>query len=195
MSISRRGWLQSIGVSSLLGAAAVGRKLNGQTAQALPRSHENHSMGLVGRITSDQLSPMRYLRAWNFSDLPDGKRQTYYRETARPDGSMFREYEFYAVDREIEIAPGLFFPAWTYNGQVPGPTIRATEGDRIRVTFTNAGSDPGRFSLSLPLLIGPNIVPATFAGFMPGDGDVNRVIGALSGANLGGRVATTLIRQ
>ena len=142
MGISRRGWLQSIGVSSLLGAAAVGRKLNGQTAQALPSSHENHSMGLVGRITSDQLSPMGYLRAWNFSDLPDGKRQTYYRETVRPDGTMFREYEFYAVDREIEIAPGMFFPAWTYNGQVPGPTIRATEGDRIRVTFTNAGSHP-----------------------------------------------------
>ena len=26
-----------------------------------------------------------------------------------------------AVDREIEIAPGVFFPAWTYNGTVPGP--------------------------------------------------------------------------
>jgi len=36
----------------------------------------------------------------------------------------------------------MFFPAWTYNGQVPGPTIRATEGDRIKVTFRNAGSHP-----------------------------------------------------
>jgi FtsP/CotA-like multicopper oxidase with cupredoxin domain len=55
---------------------------------------------------------------------------------------MLREYELYATDREIEIAPGMFFPAWTYNGQVPGPTIRATEGDRIRVTFHNVGSHP-----------------------------------------------------
>ena len=32
-----------------------------------------------------------------------------------------REYEVFAQDKEIEIAPGLFFPAWTYNGRVPGP--------------------------------------------------------------------------
>jgi FtsP/CotA-like multicopper oxidase with cupredoxin domain len=60
----------------------------------------------------------------------------------RPDGSLLREYEMYGVDREIEIAPGLFYPAWTYNGEVPGPTIRATEGDRIRVNFLNQGSHP-----------------------------------------------------
>jgi FtsP/CotA-like multicopper oxidase with cupredoxin domain len=47
-----------------------------------------------------------------------------------------------AIDREIEIAPGVFFPAWTFNGQVPGPTLRATEGDRVRVTFLNQGSHP-----------------------------------------------------
>jgi FtsP/CotA-like multicopper oxidase with cupredoxin domain len=99
-------------------------------------------MGLVGRVTSDQLSPTRYLRTWNFADLDPAQRAKYYRETKRPDGTMLREYEIYAVDREIEIAPGLFFPAWTYNGQVPGPTIRATEGDRVKVTFRNAGSHP-----------------------------------------------------
>ena len=36
----------------------------------------------------------------------------------------------------------MFFPAWTFNGQVPGPTMRATEGDRVRVTFINQGSHP-----------------------------------------------------
>jgi FtsP/CotA-like multicopper oxidase with cupredoxin domain len=55
---------------------------------------------------------------------------------------MLREYEIFAVDREIEIAPGVRFPAWTYNGQVPGPTIRATEGDRLRVRFLNQGTHP-----------------------------------------------------
>lgn len=51
-----------------------------------------------------------------------------------------REYTLTALDREIEIAPGVFFPAWTYNGTVPGPVIRATEGDTLRVRFVNAGS-------------------------------------------------------
>ena len=53
-----------------------------------------------------------------------------------------REYSMRALDRDIEIAPGVFFPAWTYNGTVPGPVIRATEGDILRVRFVNAGSHP-----------------------------------------------------
>jgi len=52
------------------------------------------------------------------------------------------EYTLTAIDTEIEIAPGVFFPAWTYNGTVPGPVIRATEGDLLRVNFINAGSHP-----------------------------------------------------
>jgi FtsP/CotA-like multicopper oxidase with cupredoxin domain len=53
-----------------------------------------------------------------------------------------REYTLHAIDRELEIAPGVFFPAWTYNGTVPGPVIRATEDDLLRVRFANGGSHP-----------------------------------------------------
>jgi FtsP/CotA-like multicopper oxidase with cupredoxin domain len=53
-----------------------------------------------------------------------------------------REYKLTAVDRELEVAPGVFFPAWTYNGTAPGPIIRATEGETLRVEFANAGSHP-----------------------------------------------------
>jgi FtsP/CotA-like multicopper oxidase with cupredoxin domain len=48
-----------------------------------------------------------------------------------------REYALMAQDREIEVAKGVFYPAWTYNGTVPGPVIRATEDDLLRVEFTN----------------------------------------------------------
>src|SRR5262245_17130023 len=51
-----------------------------------------------------------------------------------------REYDLRAIDVDLEIAPGVTFPAWTYNGSVPGPVIRATEDDLLRVHFTNAGS-------------------------------------------------------
>ena len=99
-------------------------------------------MGTVGKPAVDVFNPTTFLRNWNFSELPPEERAKFYRETPRPDGTLLREYEIYAADREIEIAPGLFFPAWAYNGQVPGPTIRATEGDRLRVTFKNLGSHP-----------------------------------------------------
>ena len=53
-----------------------------------------------------------------------------------------REYTVVASDAELEIAPGVFFPAWTYNGTVPGPVIRATEDDILRVRFINSGEHP-----------------------------------------------------
>jgi manganese oxidase len=52
-------------------------------------------------------------------------------------GRTLREYTLTAEDRTLEIAPGIFFPAWTYNGTVPGPTLRCREGDRVRVHFEN----------------------------------------------------------
>ena len=58
------------------------------------------------------------------------------------NGQTLRTFEIVAEDKEIEIAPGLMFPAWTYNGRVPGPTLRATEGDRLRIVFKNYGSHP-----------------------------------------------------
>ena len=53
-----------------------------------------------------------------------------------------RRYEIAAVDREIEVAKGVYFNAWTYNGTVPGPVIRATQDDILEVAFTNSGSHP-----------------------------------------------------
>ena len=47
-----------------------------------------------------------------------------------------------AGDSEIEVAQGVTYAAWTYNGTVPGPVLRATEGDIFRVEFTNQGSHP-----------------------------------------------------
>jgi manganese oxidase len=129
------------GVASLVGLRAGARAADRPLAPELER-HAAHAMGTVGRVDTSQFDPAAFLRAWNFSDLPPAERQRFYRETPRPDGSLLREYELIAFDREIEIAPGLYFPAWTYNGQVPGPTVRATEGDLVRVRFVNQGSHP-----------------------------------------------------
>jgi FtsP/CotA-like multicopper oxidase with cupredoxin domain len=53
-----------------------------------------------------------------------------------------REFTMRASDRTIEIAKGVKFSAWTFNGTVPGPTIRVTEGDLVKIHFVNAGSHP-----------------------------------------------------
>jgi manganese oxidase len=61
----------------------------------------------------------------------------YGRVSTLPSGQTLREYTLIAQETEIVVAPGVTYPAWTYNGTVPGPTIRCTEGDRIRVYFQN----------------------------------------------------------
>lgn len=53
-----------------------------------------------------------------------------------------REYEVVASQKHIEVAPGVYFDAWTYNGRVPGPTIRATQGDRVIIRFLNGTPHP-----------------------------------------------------
>jgi FtsP/CotA-like multicopper oxidase with cupredoxin domain len=96
--------------------------------------HDGHTLSMtVGEVGEDAIGidPMAFLTTFDYGKV-----------STLPDGRTLREYEIVASDREIEIAPGVYFPAWTYNGQVPGPTIRANEGDRIRIHFVNAGTHP-----------------------------------------------------
>jgi nitrite reductase (NO-forming) len=46
-----------------------------------------------------------------------------------------------ATHKVIEIAPGVTFSAWTFGDQVPGPTVRARVGDRVRFTMTNRSDE------------------------------------------------------
>jgi nitrite reductase (NO-forming) len=53
-----------------------------------------------------------------------------------------RTFELWASEQPIEVARGQTFPAWTYNGHVPGPILRATVGDEMQVRFHNFGMRP-----------------------------------------------------
>lgn len=137
--VSRRGFvLGTLGTATAALAARLAGKANGSPPQQSGGSHHGgtHSDGVFGMVgTVDHarngFHPVEILTDFNYGD-----------EVYEENGRTVREYNFVAFDKEIEIAPGLFFPAWTYNGRVPGPTIRCTEGDLIRVHFINAGSHP-----------------------------------------------------
>jgi len=79
-----------------------------------------------------------------------------------PNGQTLREYEIVASEKLIEIAPGVTFPAWAYNGRVPGPTIRCTEGDRLRINFINGTTHPHSIhfhGIHRPIMDGMSAVP------------------------------------
>ncbi len=100
---------------------------------ARPPSDSLGGMTTVGEVDHDRngFDPHHILTDWDTGAVSRDR-----------FGRTVREFEIVAKDKEIEIAPGVFFPAWTYNGRVPGPTLRVTEGDRVIVRFRNRGSHP-----------------------------------------------------
>ncbi|MBC7810788.1 MAG: multicopper oxidase domain-containing protein, partial [Burkholderiales bacterium] len=159
--ITRRGFMGlSVGsAASLVGAALIGGSAGAQevtetptphdmtgmdagaeatpeaAAEAAANAHNMHtSQMLMGAVDHERngFDPMQMLVDWDYGTL-NGETE---------DGRPIREYEISAGDIEIEIAPGIFFPAWAFNGRVPGPTIRCTEGDHLKINFGNFGTHP-----------------------------------------------------
>jgi nitrite reductase (NO-forming) len=56
-----------------------------------------------------------------------------------PAGTVHR-ITLVAEDNEIQVAPGVTQDMWTFNGQVPGPTLRGHVGDEFIVTLVNHSS-------------------------------------------------------
>ena len=57
------------------------------------------------------------------------------------DPSPVKTVRLDTTHKIIEIAPGVKFGAWTFGDQVPGPTIRARVGDRIKFSMTNRSDE------------------------------------------------------
>jgi manganese oxidase len=139
--LARRDFLR-LGLGSaagLAGAAVFDQAAKGQqeardTNDGVDgEAHQHGRMMLMGEVdhARNGFDPLQILVDWDYGTA-----------SQLENGQTLREYDIVAVDQEVEIAPGIFFPAWTYNGRIPGPTIRCTEGDRIRINFVNAGSHP-----------------------------------------------------
>jgi FtsP/CotA-like multicopper oxidase with cupredoxin domain len=52
------------------------------------------------------------------------------------------EIDLTAKIAEVEVSPGMRVKAWTYDGLLPGPFLRAKVGDRLIVHFTNDLPEP-----------------------------------------------------
>ena len=75
--------------------------------------------------------------------------------TLKPlDPAPVKEVRLDTVHKIIEIAPGVKYSAWTFGDQVPGPTVRARVGDRIRFTMTNRTTEavPGVHLTAAPMM-------------------------------------------
>ncbi len=143
--ISRRNFLKAGALGTLglaagmagTAAQAAGRRAVAQTGVA-GAAHSQHGgiamPGFVGEVdhAANGFNPTEVLVDFNWGD----------RVSTAPDGRTLREYDIIASDKDIQVAPGILYPAWTYNGRIPGPTLRAREGDHLLIHFTNASAHP-----------------------------------------------------
>jgi FtsP/CotA-like multicopper oxidase with cupredoxin domain len=60
-----------------------------------------------------------------------------YGTVKRENGRNIREFRIQASNSVLQLNSAVTFNSWNFNNRVPGPTLRATAGDRIRVIFLN----------------------------------------------------------
>ncbi|KJH71023.1 multicopper oxidase domain-containing protein [Aliterella atlantica] len=77
--------------------------------------------------TDGNISPMTILRDFDYGTVKSEK------------GRTIREFRVVASNSTIKLNSAVDFNTWNFNNRVPGPTLRATQGDRIRVVFLNQG--------------------------------------------------------
>ena len=143
--LSRRDFLKVGGLVVLgtAGATALTQNNTDQPVTGDPsKVHLSHALrqdghgdlpGTVGEVDHKKngFNPTDLLTDFDYGEI-----------STLPNGQTLREYKIISLNKNIEVLPGIEFPAWTYNGRVPGPTIRATEGDRIRIHFSNGSNHP-----------------------------------------------------
>jgi FtsP/CotA-like multicopper oxidase with cupredoxin domain len=118
--IDRRRFIESLGAAGL-GAAALSVGVNSVTAAD-------------DEMTADEMDALHEAGMLSFPA-----------ETAGLGGQPFepemdgdvKVFNIAASEVDWEFLPGQFAEAFAYNGTVPGPEIRVTEGDTVRVVLTN----------------------------------------------------------
>jgi FtsP/CotA-like multicopper oxidase with cupredoxin domain len=118
--LSRRNFLAG-SAAALAGAGLVSRS----AAAAIPEAPSTTSAAMQPPLpppSGQAYQPVVTLNGWTLPwRLKDG----------------WKEFHLVAEEVTREIAPGMVAKLWGYNGQSPGPTIEAVEGDKVRIFVTN----------------------------------------------------------
>ena len=109
-------------------------------AQSEQKTFVTHS-GVIVKTSGEIIDPLYTVSTVDFDPDEFLRNFEYGVISISETGQTIRDYTIIAEDDKIqEISPGVFYNVWTFNGTVPGPTIRATEGDLVRIHFINNGS-------------------------------------------------------
>ncbi|MBD2576802.1 multicopper oxidase domain-containing protein [Oscillatoria sp. FACHB-1406] len=119
---SRRQFLEwgLTGVGAIGGAIALRSFLSDRTAPRVPEI-----VVPSPTETPNGFSPTAIAREFDYGVLK------------REGGKIIREFRLTARTTPLQLNSAVSFVSWNVNGRVPGPTLRATAGDRVRIIFHN----------------------------------------------------------
>lgn len=121
--LSRRQVLKwGLASAGVMGAAVALRTLaeSPRSSVRIPLIEEKASA-----VTSNSFNPMSLLRDFDYGTLK------------KENGRKIREFQLVAESSILNLNSAVSFVSWNVNGRVPGPTLRAVEGERVRVIFRN----------------------------------------------------------
>ncbi|MCA0318418.1 MAG: copper oxidase [Proteobacteria bacterium] len=123
MSVSRRGFMSRAGAGlALVGATQVSGHAQVASLPDLATMDSPQTQAPRAPSTGPDYQPVVTLNGWTLPFRMNGD---------------WKEFHLVAEPVVREIAPGMKAHLWGYNGQSPGPTIEAVEGDKVRIFVTN----------------------------------------------------------
>ena len=121
--LSRRRLLGTgTGGLALIGATAISGRVQAAGLPEAPTMTDAAMRPPLAPVAGPDYQPVVTLNGWT---LPWRMR------------GDWKEFHLVAEPVVRELAPGMVAHLWGYNGQSPGPTIEAVEGDKVRIFVTN----------------------------------------------------------
>ena len=118
--ISRRNFLESAAL--LAGVSAVSGRAQAASIPEAPTMNSAAMQAPLVPTSGPDYQPVATLNGWTLPWRMNGD---------------WKEFHLVAEPVVREIAEGMRANLWGYNGQSPGPTIEAVEGDKVRIYVTN----------------------------------------------------------
>ncbi|WP_262029843.1 multicopper oxidase family protein, partial [Microvirga sp. Mcv34] len=121
MTVSRRGFLGAGGLA-LAGASMISGRTQAASLPEAPTMTEATMQPPLYPKSGPDYQPVVTLNGWTLPWRQNGD---------------WKEFHLVAEPVVREMAPGMKAHLWGYNGQSPGPTIEAVQGDKVRIFVTN----------------------------------------------------------
>ena len=118
-----------------LSCTIPGHKAAGMSAELMVMAGGAAAHSATAPMNADQMDATMAARTKAFPAKTEGLGGQLLPPKVLPDGTKQFDLTAKIVDWELE--PGKIVKAWTYNGVVPGPTLKADVGDKVRIVIKN----------------------------------------------------------